>query len=133
VLLTFSQSAILGEQAYGLYGNQRSTQGTIGTDKGYTGQFHISLLFQPVFCLLFGWWSLRIAVPQYRKKYLVICEQGFLQVENTSLIKKVEVVRWLDIQSVKKSILGYVVTYRERENCSLDILYQNSSELAELT
>ena len=39
ILTTFSASAIQGEQNYGPYGNQRYTQGTIGTDKGYTGQF----------------------------------------------------------------------------------------------
>ena len=39
VLTTFNASAIQGEQNYGPYGNQRYTQGTIGTDKGYTGQF----------------------------------------------------------------------------------------------
>jgi RHS repeat-associated protein len=39
ILATFSASAIQGEQNYGPYGNQRYTQGTIGTDKGYTGQF----------------------------------------------------------------------------------------------
>ncbi len=43
VLLTFSGSAVLGEQAYGPYGNQRYTKGTIGTDKGYTGQFQDAL------------------------------------------------------------------------------------------
>ncbi len=40
VLTSLSASAVLGEQTYGPYGNQRYTQGTLGTDKGYTGQFH---------------------------------------------------------------------------------------------
>ena len=40
VLTTLSTSAVLGEQVYGPYGNQRYVQGTLGTDKGYTGQFH---------------------------------------------------------------------------------------------
>jgi RHS repeat-associated protein len=39
VLTSLSSSAVLGEQIYGPYGNQRYAQGTIGTDKGYTGQF----------------------------------------------------------------------------------------------
>jgi RHS repeat-associated protein len=39
VLTSLSSSAILGEQIYDPYGNQRYTQGTMGTDKGYTGQF----------------------------------------------------------------------------------------------
>ena len=39
VLTTLSTSAVLGEQVYGPYGNQRYVQGTLGTDKGYTGQF----------------------------------------------------------------------------------------------
>lgn len=94
--------------------------------------FFISLLFQEAFCLLLGWWCLRIAIPQYRKKHLVICEQGFLQVEDTRLIRRVEIVYWPDIRSVKKLILGYVIAYREHETCSLDILYQNVGELAEL-
>ncbi|HEU5376574.1 MAG TPA: RHS repeat-associated core domain-containing protein [Ktedonobacteraceae bacterium] len=43
VLTSISQSAVLGEQVYGPYGNQRYVQGTLGTDKGYTGQFHDSV------------------------------------------------------------------------------------------
>ena len=39
VLTSLSSSAVLGEQIYGPYGNQRYTQGTMGTDKGYTSQF----------------------------------------------------------------------------------------------
>src|SRR5579875_882223 len=39
VVLSFSASAIQGEQLYGPYGNQRYIEGTLGTDKGYTGQF----------------------------------------------------------------------------------------------
>src|SRR5579883_2927439 len=40
VLMSISSSAVLGEQVYGPYGNQRYSAGTMGTDKGYTGQFH---------------------------------------------------------------------------------------------
>ncbi len=40
VLTSLSASSVLGEQIYGPYGNQRYIQGTMGTDKGYTGQFH---------------------------------------------------------------------------------------------
>ena len=40
VLTSISASVVLGEQVYGPYGNQRYVQGTLGTDKGYTGQFH---------------------------------------------------------------------------------------------
>lgn len=40
VLLSLSTSAVVGEQVYGPYGNQRHIQGRLGTDKGYTGQFH---------------------------------------------------------------------------------------------
>ncbi len=40
MLTSLSASAVLGEQTYGPYGNQRYTQGSLGTDKGYTGQFH---------------------------------------------------------------------------------------------
>ncbi len=39
VLTSFSSGAILGEQIYGPYGNQRYIEGTLGTGKGYTGQF----------------------------------------------------------------------------------------------
>ncbi len=39
VLTSFSSSTILGEQLYGPYGNQRYIEGSLGTDKGYTGQF----------------------------------------------------------------------------------------------
>ncbi len=39
VLTSFNGSAILGEQIYGPYGDQRYIEGTLGTDKGYTGQF----------------------------------------------------------------------------------------------
>jgi RHS repeat-associated protein len=40
VLASFSASAIQGEQLYSPYGTRRYTVGTLGTDKGYTGQFH---------------------------------------------------------------------------------------------
>lgn len=43
VLTSLSSSAVLGEQLYGPYGNQRYTQGSMGTDKGYTGQFQDAL------------------------------------------------------------------------------------------
>ena len=39
ILLSLSACAILGEQVYSPYGNQRYMQRTLGTDKGYTGQF----------------------------------------------------------------------------------------------
>jgi RHS repeat-associated protein len=39
ILLSLTASAIQGEQAYDPYGNLRYSSGTIGTDKGYTGQF----------------------------------------------------------------------------------------------
>ena len=38
--MSLSASAVTGEQVYGPYGNQRYVQGTLGTDKGYTGQFY---------------------------------------------------------------------------------------------
>jgi len=34
---------VLGNQAYGPYGNQRYTKGSVGTSKGYTGQYNDSL------------------------------------------------------------------------------------------
>lgn len=43
ILATFSQSAVIGEQVFGPYGNQRYGIGTIGTPKGYTGQIHDSV------------------------------------------------------------------------------------------
>ncbi len=43
MLTSLSASAVTGEQVYGPYGNQRYTQGTLGTDKGYTGQFSDAL------------------------------------------------------------------------------------------
>jgi RHS repeat-associated protein len=39
ILLSLTSSAIQGEQIYDPYGNIRYASGTIGTDKGYTGQF----------------------------------------------------------------------------------------------
>ncbi len=39
VLTIFSSGAILGEQIDGPYGNQRSIEGSLGSDKGYTSQF----------------------------------------------------------------------------------------------
>ncbi len=39
VLTSFSSSTILGEQLYGPYGDQRYIEGSLGSDKGYTGQF----------------------------------------------------------------------------------------------
>ena len=43
MLATFSatagSAAVLGNQVYGPYGNQRYTQGSMGTAKGYTGQY----------------------------------------------------------------------------------------------
>jgi RHS repeat-associated protein len=35
-----SGAAVLGDQVYGPYGNQRTQQGTIGTSKGFTGQYN---------------------------------------------------------------------------------------------
>ncbi len=40
MLLSFSQSAVLGEQVYGPYGTSRYLAGSISTPKGYTGQIH---------------------------------------------------------------------------------------------
>ncbi len=37
---TASSSAVLGTQIYGPYGNKRTSAGTIGTVKGYTGQYN---------------------------------------------------------------------------------------------
>ncbi|HEX7733346.1 MAG TPA: RHS repeat-associated core domain-containing protein, partial [Ktedonobacteraceae bacterium] len=43
VLLSLTPSAVIGEQTFGPYGNQRYGVGTIGTPKGYTGQLRDSL------------------------------------------------------------------------------------------
>jgi RHS repeat-associated protein len=47
VLATFSNTvnsaALLGNQVYGPYGNQRYTSGTLGTNKGFTGQYSDTL------------------------------------------------------------------------------------------
>ena len=43
MLTSFNTSALQGEQVYGPYGNPRDTAGSLGTDKGYTGQFHDAL------------------------------------------------------------------------------------------
>lgn len=93
--------------------------------------FLVSLLFQGVFCLLFGLWGLQMGVPELRKKHLVICDQGFFQVDKTGWGKKVEVIRWQDIRFMKKVFCIYTIVYREHRICSLDILYQNISELTE--
>jgi RHS repeat-associated protein len=39
VLMSLSASAVQGEQLYDPYGSHRYAEGTLGTDKGYTGQF----------------------------------------------------------------------------------------------
>jgi RHS repeat-associated protein len=39
VLMSLSASAVQGEQLYGPYGSHRYAEGTLGTDKGYTGRF----------------------------------------------------------------------------------------------
>jgi RHS repeat-associated protein len=43
VLLSLSATAVQGEQTFDSYGIQRYTSGTLGTDKGYTGQVTDSL------------------------------------------------------------------------------------------
>ncbi len=43
VVLSFSAGGIQGEQLSGPYGNQRYMEGSLGTDKGYTGQFADSI------------------------------------------------------------------------------------------
>ena len=40
---TAGSAAVLGNQAYGPYGNQRYVAGSLGTSKGYTGQYNDSL------------------------------------------------------------------------------------------
>jgi RHS repeat-associated protein len=44
VLTTFSDTSgsavVLGNQTYGPFGNQRYSSGSMGTDKGFTGQYH---------------------------------------------------------------------------------------------
>jgi RHS repeat-associated protein len=40
---TVNSAALLGNQVYGPYGNQRYTSGTLGTNKGFTGQYSDTL------------------------------------------------------------------------------------------
>ena len=82
--------------------------------------------------LLLGLFGLCVAVPQSRKRHLVVCEHGLFQVGSRGRSKQVEVIHWPEIRSVRKFISEYAILYREHEICSLDILYQNVGELAEL-
>ncbi len=47
VMATFSNTAgsaaLLGNQVYGPYGTQRYNKGTVGTNKGFTGQYNDTL------------------------------------------------------------------------------------------
>ena len=109
---------------------------TIGFMGVYTEQSSGYFILAVLVCfsipgLFFGLLGLRKMVPQSRKQYIVVCEYGFFQVGSKGWKKQIEVVRWKDIQSVRKFLVEYAIIYGENKNFILDRMYQHVKELVE--
>jgi hypothetical protein len=110
------------------------TSGFMGWHKEQADDYLVlaQLVVLSGFSLLAGLFSLRIVVPQARKKHVLVCEHGLLHVEKRIWRKHVQSVHWRDIRAVRKFLGEYAIIYRESEICSLDIMYQNVKELVAL-
>lgn len=129
---------------------QQNLQGLIPQSQNEQGQTILYLLVVPSLpCLgmiLMGGLGLCIVIPQLQSKRIVICEYGLIQVIKKKKSEYREIVRWSDIQLIRKisdwsltstfirrlySFAGqsYAITYKNSRVFILDGSYQNLDEL----
>lgn len=86
------------------------------------------------FCFLAGLFLLGIEVPGMRKRQIIACEQGLLQISMKFRCRHVDAIYWEDIRTIKKFLgsYSYTIMCQGDDTFSLDILYQNVKELVAL-
>jgi hypothetical protein len=82
--------------------------------------------------LLAGIFVLFFELPRVRKRRIIVCEQGLLQMKEKSRGRHVEVIYWRDILAIKRLYDRYYIMLRGSEPFTLDILYQHVKNLVAL-
>lgn len=83
--------------------------------------------------LIGGLLGLYVMVPRVQSERLIICEQGLLQIKMETRSRRVEVVRWTDIQSINKELIFPLYSIVRRRGKVLTIgMYQGFDGLVAL-
>jgi hypothetical protein len=75
---------------------------------------------------------LGVGLPDTRSERVLLCEYGLLQVKKHLRSTHVEVVRWNDIQAIKRDVLRSYYIVQQGKGALTLTLYQNIDELVEL-
>lgn len=93
--------------------------------------FFVMALLPGLYAILQGGMFYRIEVNRARRMHIVICEQGLLYVSLKVKRDLVEVIRWKDVQEVKKEFIGksYYLSRRGGMPITLSGSFENLDEL----
>jgi len=105
-----------------------------GDQGGDKGSFASFAMYMGLALLSFfvGIFVFRVELPRVQKQHIIVCEQGLLQMEELSRRRKIEVLHWRNILSIRRRYGGYHVMQRGHVIFTLDILYQHVKELVAL-
>jgi hypothetical protein len=92
----------------------------------------VPLIILSLGVLLCGLIALGIALPEARSERVLLCEHGLLQVKKHLRSTHVEVVRWNDIQAIKRDVFRSYYIVQQGKGALTLTLYQKVDELVEL-
>jgi|SRR5579884_210259 hypothetical protein len=75
---------------------------------------------------------LRVELPEARKRRIIVCEEGLLEVKETLRGRKTRMLYWRDVRRIEKQFGLYYIVLRGREMFPLDLLIGNVKELIAL-
>lgn len=86
--------------------------GIRGLQQAHAGDALLSALLigLAIFCFLCGLFLLSIEAPGIRRRRVIVCAQGLIQIDNTYRDKHIDVARWSDIVAIKKKCLALIHT-----------------------
>lgn len=92
----------------------------------------VLLIGVSIVSLLAGLFVLFFELPRIRKRRIIVCDQGLLQLKEKYRGGQIDVMYWRNVLAIRRLYDGYYITQREGEPFTLDILYQHVKDLAAL-
>jgi len=102
--------------------------GDQGGDKGSFASF-VMYMGLSLVGFLTGIYVLLIELPRVQMQHIIVCEQGLLQMKELSRDRKMKVVYWRDVLTIRRLNAGYYIRQRDGEVFTFDMLYQHVKEL----
>lgn len=99
-------------------------------NKVHSYDFYLMYIGVSIVSLLVGIYTLRVELPRVQTYRIIVCEHGLLETKEQPRRRKIEVVYWRDVLTIRRLHGEYYITQRGHDAFTLTILYQHAKELA---